>query len=84
MSDELLEMVKEIMTTPVPEKESLSNPFKITRTRKVSSEDKRLTPNLLAQNVDEWTARTFVDYFSVEYFKKFNNKYRKVYGAYEQ
>ena len=71
MSDELLEMVKEIMTTPVPEKESLSNPFKITRTRKVSSEDKRLTPNLLAQNVDEWTARTFVDYFSVEYFKIF-------------
>lgn len=81
MSDELLEMVKEIMATPVPEKESLSNPFKITRTRKISTEDKRLTPNLLAHDIKDWTARTFVDYFSLEYFKKFNNKYRKVYGS---
>lgn len=81
MSDELLEMVKEIMSTPVPEKESLSNPFKITRTRKVSADDKRLTPNLMTHDIQEWTARTFVDYFSYEYFKKFNNKYRKVYGS---
>jgi hypothetical protein len=80
MSDNLLAIVKEIMSSPVPEKESLKNPFKNSSRKRVNPDDKRLNFNEIPSNVEEWTARTFVDYFGVKYFETFKSNYRKVYG----
>jgi len=80
IKDPTLEFVQGIYMLHVPEKSELSNPFaanKRQRSKKIVVKTDKGFP----EDINLWTAKTFVDYFAEEYKNNFNGFYKITYTS---
>lgn len=80
INDPTLDFVKGIYMLHVPDKSQLSNPFsanKRQRSKKIVVKTEKGFP----EDLNAWTAKTFVDYFAEEFKKNFNGRYKVTYTS---
>lgn len=78
--DPTVSMVTSIYKLEIPLQSEISNPFKtVKRTRKNSLLAKK--DSSISDDLNTWTAKTFVDYFSNLYFQNIGGVYKKTYTS---
>ena len=78
--DPTYDFVQGIYMLHVPEKSQLSNPFaanKRQRSKKIVVKTEKGFP----EDINQWTAKTFVDFFADEFKKNFNGTYKVTYTS---